>query len=81
MIDDLDQIRFEPRSGQTKEYTIGMYCFSAKQAVLSNKSSKDRLACNQDNMSERRNMSTRNMFQWTSTVQIQLSMLVYVALT
>jgi hypothetical protein len=63
MIDDLDQIRFEPRSGQTKEYTIGMYCFSDKHVVLRSKRSKDRLACNQDNMSERGNMSTRNMLQ------------------
>jgi hypothetical protein len=32
-------------------------------------------------MSERGNMSTRNIVQWASTVQTQLSMLVYVALT
>jgi hypothetical protein len=42
---------FEPRSGQTKEYTIGICCFSAKHAALKRKS-KDWLARNQDNVSE-----------------------------
>ena len=28
-----NQIRFQPRSGQTKNYTIGMSYFSAKHAV------------------------------------------------
>ena len=41
----------EPRSGQTKDYEIGIYCFSAKHAALRRKS-KDRLARNQDNMSK-----------------------------
>jgi hypothetical protein len=40
---------FEPRSGQTKDYNIGIYCFSAKHAALSRKS-KDWLARNQDNV-------------------------------
>jgi hypothetical protein len=34
---------FEPRSGQTKDYTIGSCCFSAKHAGLRSKS-KDGLA-------------------------------------
>ena len=42
---------FEPRSGQTKDYTIGMCCFSAKHAALRRKS-KDWLARNKNNMSE-----------------------------
>ena len=29
---------FEPRSGQTKDYIIGICCFSAKHAVLKRKS-------------------------------------------
>jgi hypothetical protein len=29
---------FEPRSGQTKDYTIGICCFSAKHAALRRKS-------------------------------------------
>ena len=29
---------FEPRSGQTKDYEIGICCFSAKHAALSRKS-------------------------------------------
>jgi len=28
---------FEPRSGQTKEYTIGIYCLLAKNAALNSK--------------------------------------------
>ena len=41
---------FEPRSGQTKDYKIGICCFSAKPAVLRRKI-KDWLAQNQDNVS------------------------------
>jgi hypothetical protein len=36
---------FEPRSGQTKHYTIGIRCFSAKHAALMRKS-KDWMAHN-----------------------------------
>jgi len=42
---------FEHRSGQTKDYKIGICCFSAKHAALRRKS-KDWLARNQDNVSE-----------------------------
>ena len=49
-----------------------MSCFSAKHVVLRSKSRKDWLAGNQDKMSERGNMSTRNMFQSASTVQIRV---------
>jgi hypothetical protein len=42
---------FEPRSSQTKDYKIGMCCFSAKHAAL-RKKSKDWLARNQNNVSE-----------------------------
>ena len=42
---------FEPWSGQTKDYKIGICCFSAKYAALRRKS-KDWLAQNQDNVSE-----------------------------
>ena len=42
---------FEPRLGQTKEYKIGMCCFSAKHAALRSKS-KDWLARNQNNVFE-----------------------------
>ena len=41
---------FEPRSGQTKDYKIGICCFSAKHAALRRKSN-DWLARNQDNVS------------------------------
>jgi hypothetical protein len=42
---------FEPRSGQTKDYKIGICCSSGKHAALRRKS-KDWLAWNQDNVSE-----------------------------
>jgi hypothetical protein len=42
---------FEPWSGKTKDYKIGMCCFSAKHVALRRKS-KDWLARNQDNVSE-----------------------------
>ena len=47
---------FEPRSGQTKDYKIGICCFSAKHAALRRKN-KDGLARNQDNVSEWSDMS------------------------
>jgi hypothetical protein len=54
---------FEPRLGQTKDYKIGICCFSAKHTALRRKS-KDWLARNQDNVSEWSGMSTRGqLFQ------------------
>ena len=41
---------FDHQSGQTKDYKIGICCFSAKHAALRRKS-KDWLVRNQDNMS------------------------------
>ena len=41
---------FEPRSGQTNDYKIGICCFSTKHVVLRRKG-KDWLARNQDNVS------------------------------
>ena len=56
---------FEPRSDQTKDYKIGICCFSANQAGLKRKS-RDWLACNHDNVSEWRDMFIRGLlFQWT----------------
>jgi hypothetical protein len=52
---------FEPRSGQTKDYNIGICCFSAKHASLRRKR-KDWLARNQDNVSEWSDMSTHGLF-------------------
>ena len=42
---------FELRSGQTKDYKIGICCFSAHHAALKRRS-KDWLARNQENVSE-----------------------------
>ena len=47
---------FKPRAGQTKDYKIGICCFFTKHVALRRKS-KDRLAQNQDNVSEWRDMS------------------------
>jgi hypothetical protein len=67
---------FKPWSGQTKDYKVGMCCFSTKHAALRSKS-KDWLARNQNNVSEWNDMSThRLLFQWPSTIQIKLSVLV-----
>ena len=51
---------FEPRSGQTKDYKIGICCFSTKHTALRRKS-KDWLAQNQNNMSEWSDMSIREL--------------------
>ena len=51
---------FKPRSGQTKDYEIGMCCFSAKHAALRRKS-KDWLARNQNNVSEWSDISTSGL--------------------
>ena len=51
---------FEPGSGQTKDYKIGIYCFSGKHAALRSKS-KNWLALNQNNVSLSGDMSTRGL--------------------
>jgi hypothetical protein len=67
---------FEPTSGQTKDYKIGIYNFSAKHAALRSKS-KDWLAQKQNNVSEWSDVSTRRLlFQWANTLTIQISVLV-----
>ena len=64
---------FELRSGQAKDYKIGICYFSTKQAAL-RRESKDWLARNQNNVSRWSDMSTlRQLFQWASTINIQLS--------
>ena len=50
----------ESRSGQTKDYKIGICRFSAKYAAFRRKN-KDWLAWNQDNVSEWGNMSIRGL--------------------
>jgi hypothetical protein len=69
-------MRVQPQSGQMKPYKIDICCFSAKPAALRSKS-KDFLAQNQDIVSECGDKSIRRLlFQWASTIRIQLSMLV-----
>jgi hypothetical protein len=63
---------FEPPSVQGRDYKIRICCFSAKQVALRRKR-KDWLARNQNNVSERGDMSIRGLlFQWASTIEIQL---------
>ena len=66
---------FEPWSGLTKDYEIGICCFSAKHAAL--RKNKDWLAQNQDNVAEGGDMSIHGLLlQWANTIKIQLSVLV-----
>ena len=59
---------FKSRSGQTKNYEISMYCFSAKHAALRNKS-EERRARNQNDMSEWSDIFTRGLsFQWIRAI-------------
>jgi hypothetical protein len=67
---------FDPQSSQTKDYKTDICYFSTKHAALRRKS-KDWLARNQDNVSTWGDMSIRRLlFQWPSTIKIQLSVLV-----
>ena len=50
----------EPQLGQTKDYKIGICCFSPMHAALRRKS-KDGFARNQNNVSECSDMSTRGL--------------------
>ena len=67
---------FESRSDQTKDYKIGICCFSAKQAASSRKS-KNRLARNQDNVSAWGDMSIHDYccFNELALQKIYLSVL------
>ena len=53
---------FEPHSGQTKDYKIGICCFSSKHAAV-RRTSKQWLAKNQDNVAEWGDMSIRRLNQ------------------
>ena len=67
---------FEPSLSQTKDYKTGICCYSAKHTALRRKSN-DWLARKQDNVFKCDNMSIHGLlFQWISTIKIQLSVLV-----
>ena len=67
---------FEPRSGQTKDYLIGVYCFSANHASFRRKT-KDWLAQNKTNVLEWRDMPTSGLlFQYTSTKSNKADMII-----
>jgi hypothetical protein len=60
---------FEPRSGHTKVYKIGICCFSAKHTAL-RRNSTDRLAWNQDNVSQLDDMSIHGLLcQWARSIK------------
>ena len=60
---------FETRSGQTKDNTVGICCFSAKHEVLRIKN-KHWLALNQENVSDWSDISIRGLFvQCASTIK------------
>ena len=64
------------RSNQTNDNAVDICYFSAKHAQLRRKE-KDLLARNQVDVSECSDMSTcRIMFQWSSTIKIQYSVMV-----
>jgi len=68
---------FELRSGQTKVSKIGICCFSAIKHAALRRKRKDWLARNQDNVSEWDDLSIRRLlFQWASTIKIQLTVLI-----
>ena len=53
--------RFTHRLGQTKNYKIGICCFSAKHTALRRRGNNDWLDRNQDNVTEWRDMPTRGI--------------------
>ena len=53
--------RFTHRLGQTKNYKIGICCFSAKHTALRRRGNKDWLDWNQDNVTDWRDMPTRGI--------------------
>jgi hypothetical protein len=65
---------FEPRSGQTKDYKIGVCCFSPKYTALRRRAKTCwlRIMCMWSNIS-----TLRLLFQWATTIKIQLCVLVY----
>ena len=67
---------FVSRSGQTKDYKIGICCFSAKQHAALRRKSKDWLDRNQDCVLVGRHIYPVPFYQLASTIKIQLSVLV-----
>jgi hypothetical protein len=60
LVSSVEDHGFEHRSGQAKDYTIDMCCFSAKDAAFK-RNNKERLRRNQDNVSEWGDMSIREL--------------------
>ena len=67
---------FEPQSAQTKDYKIGICCFSTKHTALWSKN-KDWWTWNHNNVSKWSDISMQELlFQWAGTIKPQLTMLV-----
>jgi hypothetical protein len=67
---------FESWSPETEDYKNNICCFSIEHAALRSKN-KDWLTQNQDDVSNWRDVYTyRLLFQWASTIKIQLSVLI-----
>ena len=71
---------FDPRSGQTKDYKIGICCFSTKHAVLRRKSNGIRIMClsgatclSTDCCFSEQALLKSNSAFWSSTTQISSS--------
>jgi hypothetical protein len=58
---------FEPRSGQTNDYQVGICCFSAKHAAFLRKSKRL--------VGLESGLCGKLLIQWASTIKIQLSVL------
>ena len=71
---NVEDCEFKSPSGQTKDYEIGICCFSSKHTAFRRKSW---LSGSQNNVSKMSGMSScRLLFQWASTRKIQLNELV-----
>jgi hypothetical protein len=63
---------FESRSGRSKDYKIGICCFSIKNAAL-RKKRKDWLTRNQNNVSHWGDMSIRELLYFSSDASNTIS--------
>ena len=71
MVSLFSSVVVDLRSGQTKDYKIGICCFSAKHTAPKRKR-KDCLARNHDNVSEWGNMSIRGLLFQRLVVSLSL---------
>jgi hypothetical protein len=63
---------FEPKSGQTKDYIIGICCLSANHPATVTSKNKNWLAWNQDNVSKLSDILTRGLLCQVDTQNVAL---------